>query len=467
MHLHSRGTAGRAPTQRSRQPSPRERGAPLGAVLRLSLALAALGLALSLTGCARSCGQAVPPATATSQPTAQSVTPTPQPLAAVATLPPTATVTTSPSATPTYPPPHTPTSTATPSPRPTSTATRTPTAAPTLTPTAPSGPSLYTTRRRLGVAFSSGYGPIAAYPLDRLPFGWYLDWQFHEHPAPPAGIEFVQTVRTGPGSYPPDWGALRRAAAANPGSLWLVGNEPECLHQDGRAPEDYAAIYHDVYAALKAADPTAQVAIGGVVEPTPLRLEWLDRVLAAYAAAYGEPLPVDAWNTHNQILQELRGEYGCDIPVGLAADAGMRYAYDENDSLEHFRAHIWALRHWMAQHGYRDRPLIVSEFGVLMPRALLEREGQPGSGEARVMAFMQGSIGWMLSASDPAIGCPADGNRLVQRWAWFSLNGPNWEDEPAANQGFNGGLSHPNTRALTVYGEAYSHLAIGWLAGQP
>jgi len=64
--------------------------------------------------------------------------------------------------------------------------------------------------------------------------------------------------------------------------------------------------------------------------PTPLRLEWLDQCLAHYEQAFGEPMPVDVWNIHVQILQEKRGSWGCGIPYGLDDDEGRLYEIIDN-----------------------------------------------------------------------------------------------------------------------------------------
>jgi len=85
----------------------------------------------------------------------------------------------------------------------------------------------------------------------------------------------------------------------------MSGNEPECIWQGNSTPEQYADVYHQLYTFIKARNPTARVAIGGVVEPTPLRLEWLDRVLDHYQTTYGETIPVDVWNIHLHSLQEM------------------------------------------------------------------------------------------------------------------------------------------------------------------
>jgi len=310
------------------------------------------------------------------------------------------------------------------------------------------GPSVL---ERFGLAVA-GHGELADYPLDRLPFGWYLNWSYERDPARPGGAEFVQVLPVDPEHYAPPGDALRQVVLANPGALWLVGNEPECIYQGRRTPQEYAEIYHTYYVFLKALDPTCQVAVGGVVQPTPLRLQWLDQVLEHYLVRYAQPLPVDVWNIHNQILQEKRGQYGCDIPVGLEADTGMLYPWWENDSLERFKEQVWAFRRWMAGRGQRDKPLIISEYGVVYPSRWFDTLGAPG-GDARVCAFMDGTFDFLLSATDADTGCPSDGNRLVQCWAWLSLNLPTWQQDP--NNGFNGNLCDAYTHEITVFGENY------------
>ena len=299
--------------------------------------------------------------------------------------------------------------------------------------------------------------------MERLPFGWYADWTFRRDPARPGGVEYVQILPVDQ-RYPPNWEAVREAVWANKGALWIVGNEPECVHQGNRTPEEYAEIYHDYYVFLKEHDPWCRVAIGGIVQPTPLRLEWLDRVLSHYEARYGQPMPVDVWNIHNQILQEKRERYGCEIPAGLDADEGMIYPWWENDSTQHFVDHVWAFRRWMADHGQREKPLIISEYGVLYPSHWFDTLAGP-AGDLRVIAFMEATFDFMLRATDPEIGCPTDGDRLVQRWAWLSLNSPTWRQDPI--NGFNGHLCDPYTHELAVFGEHYEALLERILSEQP
>jgi hypothetical protein len=248
-----------------------------------------------------------------------------------------------------------------------------------------------------------------------LDLGWYLTWSVLETPPGPADAEFWQMIRLSEESFFPDAETIQRVARANPGTTWLIGNEPDVRWQDGVTPARYAEWYYELYHLLKEADPTCRVAIGGISQPTPLRLQYLETVLASYQARYAEPMPVDVWNIHNFILREERDSWGVEIPPGLTVDQGTLFEVDDHDDMKVFRAQIIDFRRWMADHNQRDRPLIVSEYGILMP----EDYGFPLE---RVRSFMHDTYDFMLNATDLSIGYPADGNRLVQRWAWYSLS---------------------------------------------
>jgi hypothetical protein len=251
--------------------------------------------------------------------------------------------------------------------------------------------------------------------VERLNAGWYVDWRAHLNPPHPAGLDHMQIVWTYRDAYSPDAKTLADIAANNPGAVWIVGNEPDCKRQGNSTPDQYARIYHEVYTTLKASDPSCRVTIGGLVQATPLRLQWLDAVRDTYWARYGQPFPADLWNIHAHIMREELGSWGCEIPPGIDATAGMLWEVEDHDSPELFAGQIELFRQWMADHGERDKELIVSEYGVLMPERL-------GFDADRVRAYMLSTFDYLMTATDPELGHPADGNRLVQRWAWYSLN---------------------------------------------
>ena len=267
-------------------------------------------------------------------------------------------------------------------------------------------------RERFGVGVP--IGPISDYVVENLGIGWYLDWNVRLAPARPAGIVFWQMVRLSAKGFRPDAETIRAAARANPGSTWLIGNEPDVIWQDNVTPERYAELYHELYGLIKEVDPGAKVAIGGVSQPTPLRLRYLERVLVAYQERFGRPMPVDVWNAHNFILREERDSWGVSIPPGFEEDAGTLYEIHDHDRLDIFRDQLIAFRRWMAEHGQRDKPLVVSEYGVLMP-------AEYGFDQARVQAFMYDTFDLFLTLTDTELGYLADGNRLVQWWCWYSL----------------------------------------------
>ncbi len=74
----------------------------------------------------------------------------------------------------------------------------------------------------------------------------------------------------------------------NPGSLWILGNEPDVANpvQDNMMPDMYAVAFHDIYHFIKQIDPYAHIAIAGLSMMTPGRLQYLDIVWDTYLQKY-------------------------------------------------------------------------------------------------------------------------------------------------------------------------------------
>jgi len=341
---------------------------------------------------------------------------------------------------------------------------------------------------------------IASFNVVPLNLGWYVDWGINLSPATPGGMEYVQMVRLGQEGGDgwgfqsgQSWTAIAGVIAANPGATWLVGNEPDSPFQDDMVPQSYAHAYHDVHSFIKSQDPTAQVGIGGIVQPTPLRFNYLDAVWESYYQTYGEKMPVEVWNIHSFILREVASGvepdpepcgpltiptgWGAFIPPGDPALTGELYCIRDQDNLDIFWGRIRDFRQWMVNKGERDKPLIISEYGVLFAEDYHDEDGKTLD-QQRVGQYMVGTFERMLNETDPIIGYPHDGNRLVQRWAWFSLS-----QSPDA---WGGTLFDPGTHVLRPLGQtlsdytsaiapsvdllavrAFSEPAALWYAGQP
>jgi hypothetical protein len=94
-------------------------------------------------------------------------------------------------------------------------------------------------RDRLG--FGVVYG-IQNYDVAPLQAGWYVNWGATSPTPHPAGLDYTQIIRTGEGGYSPTGSNLAALIASNPGSLWLIGNEPDCPYQDNVTPRTYARL---------------------------------------------------------------------------------------------------------------------------------------------------------------------------------------------------------------------------------
>jgi len=268
---------------------------------------------------------------------------------------------------------------------------------------------------------------------------WYLDWSVGSR-YPVQFPEFWQMVRLSPNFViKPDPEKIRSLARGYPGSVWIIGNEPDNIWQDNLTPEEYAHTYHQLYTLIKAADPSAKIAVGGVSQGTPLRLEYLNRVLKEYQSAFNQKLPVDWWTLHGYVLREERGSWGVDIPPGLSENQGKLYEVSDHGSLVLFEEQIKAFRSWMKVHGYQSVPLALTEFGILMPAAY-------GYSPEMISQYLKDTFSWLDTAVDTGTGYPADQFHLVQRWAWFSLADKTF---PTSD------LLDVKTGRLTQIGQAY------------
>jgi hypothetical protein len=290
-----------------------------------------------------------------------------------------------------------------------------------------------------------------------LRMGWYLDYHARVNPSRPNGADYMPMIRlkqvkiggqrTDDYTYSPSDTALLDAIAGNPGAAWIIGNEPDRIDvQDDMEPHVYAAAYHELYHLIKAADPNARILAGSIVQPTPLRLLYLDMVLQAYIDQFGQPMPVDAWSIHNFILREVSIDYaggkdywGADIPPGIDAEFGELLDVEDMDNMDLFVERIVRFRQWMKNRGYGHLPLYLTEYGILMPG-----DNYPPQ---RVNTFMNNTFDYMRSAQDPLLGYPGDNYRLVQKWSWFSTYSE-----------FNGDLFNPSPpHNMTAMGQNFAN----------
>ena len=115
------------------------------------------------------------------------------------------------------------------------------------------------------------------------------------------------------------------------------------------------------------------------------------------------------------------GAPGADIPAGLTDTIGTVFGYWQNDSLDLLKSQVVKFRTWMAAKGQSNKPLVVSEYGVLLPVWYVDEHGNAFT-DARVKNLMYGSFDYFLTAKDATLGYKADDNRLVQQWNWFSVD---------------------------------------------
>lgn len=289
-----------------------------------------------------------------------------------------------------------------------------------------------------------GYGRVENYDTTVLNAGWYTDWGANTDPAHPAGAEYVRTIylninNTGttcgntvyPHAIPATQAsqvtpslsgdALINNINANPGALWLIGNEMDAPYNGNPIQAElYAELYHDLYTTIKAVDPLAKVAIGAIAQPSPVRREYLDKILNHYQTEYGEAFPTDLWNIHLYNLNETECEWGLALPPFGSPSLANHLSEDDFVAGELLNQtvlnnNVRDFRQWMKDRGYQNTPLIITEYG-----SLSEPQYSPAYSDEKAAQYLSDTSAWFRSATDASTGYPADGYRLVQMWNWFS-----------------------------------------------
>ncbi len=286
--------------------------------------------------------------------------------------------------------------------------------------------------------FSISYTTDPTYWAQLLGSGWYLDWSVQSEPQI-EGPQHWQMVRVHQDCISPSPRAIQAAAKANPGQVWIIGNEPDVIWQDNVTPERYAVYYHALYRLIKLSDPSSLIAVGGISQATPLRLQYLDQVLQTYRNLYGQPLPADWWTVHGYVLREQKGSWGVEIPPGIDTTQGMLYEISDHGRLDLFEDQVFKFRQWMKENGYQDTPLALTEFGILMPISY-------GFPVEAIADYLTQSFTWLYQAQDEQVGNPEDNYQLVQKWAWFSITDPGYSSS---------NLGELSTGTLTPIGERF------------
>lgn len=280
-----------------------------------------------------------------------------------------------------------------------------------------------------------GYRP-GDQPWNPLGLGWYFNWNWTHGVVcdSPGGncIEYMPLVGGwGPGVNP-TIAQIQTRINTYPerypdGTTWLIGNE--IIWDDQRTPLQYARDYHAFYVGLKGINPTFKVANGSVITSvqynrpgfngTPYEL--LNAIWDAYQNEYGEPWPVDVWNIH---------PYVWILPT-------------VQQQLDNLRGQLSAFRDWMASKGQQNKPLIITEYGLLNDYD-----------QQRMIDFLLGSFEILLSTGH-ANGMPGDEGRWVQRWAWFVNNNHVWSAGGAV-QWTHCALYNGDTFDMRPLGRAYA-----------
>jgi hypothetical protein len=342
---------------------------------------------------------------------------------------------------------------------------------------------------RFGITAPLG---VVGYDLSEIHALSYLDWA-KESTSIPDGIEYIHVIRVSDSAYANGelLNSISPIILANLGDVWIIGNEPDrfCF-QDSVNPELYAQRYFKIANKIRSLDPSAKLVFGSIVQPTPIRIRYLERAIDELILLSDNDKQqamglIDIWSTHAFILNEQPYQWGADIPVGFftydeefltnlgqgycftgetyeksISDAIKIFDYADTYSINIFQGRIINFRQWLNSIGERNKPLWITEFGSLLPDWQIRCKYEPYPDcsnpingwptQEDNIEYMINTFDFLLQSSTSLIGMPDDGNKLVQRWYWYSLNDHLYS--------FGGSLFDPdNNKEITNQGIAYKN----------
>lgn len=311
-----------------------------------------------------------------------------------------------------------------------------------------------------GIAAPAG---ISGYDLSLLGVGSYLDWGSARNPSVPAEIAYFHVLRVSDAQYESVKSILPVRLTQFPGAVWIIGNEPdsEVPYQDHISAESYGDRYYELASIIRTNDPSARIAFGTIIQPTEIRMAYLQKALDRLVVKAGNKTTalglIDIYSTHAFILNEeqmyeydnqgniIRSlSWGAGWPIGYTPNANWgtpeTITVEQTYSIDLYKSRILRFRQWMKDNGDQNKPLWVTEYGSLMPTWLNVSENTTAT-------FMEQTFDYTLRYTDPNLGYAPDKNRLVQHLVWYSLN----EDLLL----FGGSLFNPANKQRTLVGDRF------------
>lgn len=276
---------------------------------------------------------------------------------------------------------------------------------------------LYTPKQRFGLGVNGEHSNQA---LKNLNLGWEMNWGYKRYNNF-SEIEYAPMIGVSAGfneftSYKEFKSKILEEKVNNPqitaaGTAFLIGNEIGLRVASGG--EDYpAAAYVDklkkyigyITRLETELGVDLKIAFGSVIPGFDVHIkrknpeelvngvEYAQSVISQYQQKYGTKPPVDIFQVH---------------PYNFLTTA---------TNFDKFKNQITAYRNFMKRNGYQDKELWITEWGNLD-----DESQQSETTFAKGMDYMVKTVDWLWSSKDANLGMPSDGNRLVQRWAWFTF----------------------------------------------
>jgi len=309
------------------------------------------------------------------------------------------------------------------------------------------GSGLYSLNQRFGICdnYALTKKMITSYDYQKLgQVGWYTDGEtdYSSCPGPIArqnGGTIDRITVIAKDSHTPALNAAQQIYQSHPtwfnaSTPWQIGSRPglDCYTTQPSASgpryyqtDQYASDFHLWHDQIKSIDSKFQVMTGSIVLGNLTNykddnFDFIKNTINDYYRQTHQQMPIDVFNVQ--------------IIIGP----------DTAAPLDTFKSAVKTFRQWLLSAGYSKSEMRIG-YGI----------SDNGISQASAVDFLQQSTKWLMDADangnfDSQLGLSADGNRLVQAWAWYPLNDPSTNFQNSSLFDSNG--------HLTSLGLAYADL---------
>lgn len=289
----------------------------------------------------------------------------------------------------------------------------------------------YTMKDRFGLSGNDGDNPAIA----DLGVSWYMNWGFQPESTSSA-LEYLPMVlhtKSEDLSETAFKTAIREQRQLHLNAFgncttWLIGNEVGLYNgEENYPPETYSDYFYKYAKWIKELGDefnlTYKLAAGSVITRPDIEIH-VETKLASEKSKPAKTL-INGSLYMEKVLKIYKTRYGAtdtftttpNMPVDVFQLHPYMYDGKVESKINMFKQSVTSFRSMLRKQGYKDKEVWITEWGNLVD----DQKKINDTSFADSIKIMNEGIPWLTRVNSGTDGMSTDGNKLIQRWGWFTF----------------------------------------------